>query len=475
MSSPQKEKYLILVTGAIGFLLMLWWWMYNPVESFTRSIPGMDDRPDSLSETSEVVCIGESFQLFAEEEFHLKGSWPHFRGADFDNICKDSTPLIDHFDEGDNNVLWKIDLGEGHAAPVIHKGKVYLLDYLEKEKMDALRCFSLETGKELWRRSYSVHVKRNHGMSRTVPAITDDYVVTIGPLGHVMCCDPANGDLLWGIDLVKDYQTEIPFWYTGQCPLIDSGLAIIAPGGKSLLIAVDCASGKIVWETPNPDHWQMSHSSIMPMTLNGKDMYVYAAVGGICAVSSKGDDRGSVLWKLIDFAPNVVAPSPLIFPDGSIFMTAGYGAGSILFKIIEEQGQYSTKVLQQFKPKEGVASEQQTAIYWNSHVFIILPKDAGMNRNQLACCLPDDGQKILWTSGKDQRFGLGPYIIADGKFFIVSDDGTLTIATASTSGFFVLDKRRIIEGQDAWGPIAIADGRLLMRDSKQMVCLDIRK
>ena len=54
------------------------------------------------------------------------------------------------------------------------------------------------------------------------------------------------------------------------------------------------------------------------------------------------------------------------------------------------------------------------------------------------------------------------------------DDGTLTIAKASTKSFTVLDKYRVIKGQDAWGPIAIADGYLLMRDSKQMVCLDMK-
>lgn len=82
--------------------------------------------------------------------------------------------------------------------------------------------------------------------------------------------------------------------------------------------------------------------------------------------------------------------------------------------------------------------------------------------------------KILWTSSKDQRFGLGPYIIADDKFFILNDNGTLTIAEASISEFKIMDQKRIIKGQDAWGPIAIADGYLLMRDSKKMVCLNIK-
>ena len=57
--------------------------------------------------------------------------------------------------------------------------KVYLLDYDEEKKADALRCFSLENGIELWRRWYSIKVKRNHGMSRTIPAVTEKYVVKI--------------------------------------------------------------------------------------------------------------------------------------------------------------------------------------------------------------------------------------------------------------------------------------------------------
>ena len=46
-------------------------------------------------------------------------------------------------------------------------------------------------------------MKRNHGFSRTVPVIRDEYVITIGPQGHVMCCDPVTGDLKWGIDMAK--------------------------------------------------------------------------------------------------------------------------------------------------------------------------------------------------------------------------------------------------------------------------------
>jgi outer membrane protein assembly factor BamB len=66
-------------------------------------------------------------------------------------------------------------------------------------------------------------------------------------------------------------------------------------------------------------------------------------------------------------------------------------------------------------------------------------------------------------------------MIADNKLFIVSDDGTLTVVTPSTREYIELDSYRVLEGHDSWGPLAIADGYLVMRDSKSMVCLDIAK
>ena len=467
------KKYITHITAIIAIVVFLYWFYHDPVKDFVTSVPGMDSVPELDSALIEKVNIGEIFTEFATHTSNLKEKWVQFRGAKSDNIVKSNIKLINSFGHEGPKIIWSVDLGEGHAAPVIFNGKVYLLDYIEEKRRDALRCFSLETGEELWQRSYNVHIKRNHGMSRSVPAITKDYIVTIGPLGHVMCVNPKNGDLIWTLDLVKNYSTEIPFWYTGQCPIIDNNIAVLAPGGKAILIGVDCETGKVLWETPNPDGLQMSHSSVMPMKLREKNTYVYAAIGAIVGISADESDLGKVLWRLTEFIPNVIAPSPVVFNDGSVFMTAGYGAGSIHFKI--DHKTYNIEVLNKFKPKLGLASEQQTPVVLGDKIYGILPKDAGSLRNQFACYSITDVKTTLWTSGKTHRFGLGPYIFADGKFFIVDDNGTLTIAKVSATGFQVLDEFRVIEGHDAWGPIAIADGRLLMRKKKKMVCLDIRK
>ncbi len=471
----EKNIKYILWTVAIAILVLFFWWMFrDPTKKFSESTPGADSRGlDSAS--AVVVNIGEKFEQFATSESSLKGTWTRFRGADFDNIAKNSQPLKNSWSGNQPEILWSVELGEGHAGPAIYDGKVFLMDYDEAKREDALRCFSLESGQELWRRSYKVSLKRNHGMSRTVPAVNEGYVVTIGPRCHVMCVKRETGDLVWGLDMVQKYQTEVPLWFTGQCPMIDGDKAILAPGGTSVMVAVDLASGNVVWETPNPGGIKMSHSSIMPWTLNGKKMYVYSAVGAVLGVSAEGDDAGKILWQSTAWNHAVVAPAPVCFPDGKIFLTAGYGAGSMVIKVTPSGGNYKVDVLKEYSPKDGMACEQQTPVVWNGVMFGIQPKDAGPLRNQLICVSPDDVTKPIWTSGKDSRFGLGPYLIADDKMLVLSDDGTLTMIKPDSKKYVQMAQKKLFDGQDAWAPMAIADGRLLLRDSKTMYCINVSR
>ncbi len=204
-------------------------------------------------------------------------------------------------------------------------------------------------------------------------------------------------------------------------------------------------------------------------------MYVYSAVGGVVGVAADGNTAGSVLWSSSAWNHSVVAPSAVCMPDGKVFLSAGYGAGSMMIKVSGSASAFSVEVLDEYKPAEGLASEQQTPILYKGKLLGILPKDAGPLRNQLVCVDPSDTKKVLWSSGKETRFGLGPYIIADNKFFILSDEGELTIARLSTQKWELLDQRVVLDGHDAWAPIAVADGYMVLRDSKNVICLDMRK
>jgi outer membrane protein assembly factor BamB len=464
----------VIGTSLLGFILLSWWMVHDPVHSFTEHVPGADNRPDVSSDINDLVDIGSIYEKFDGSPAPEIMNWPRFRGEYFDNISRDKIKLTNGWDAAGPNILWTINLGEGHAGPVISNGMVYILDYDEEKHQEILRCFSFLDGKEIWRRGYDLEIKRNHGMSRTVPAVSGPYVVTIGPKCQVMCVTADSGKFKWGIDLARDYEVEVPLWYTGQCPLIDDTTAIIAVGGKSLLIAVGCESGRIIWDLPNPNNWKMSHSSIMPMTIENKKMYIYSALGGVLGVSAEGEDVGEVLFESTEWNQTVIAPSPVYLGEGRILFTAGYGAGSMLSKVLKVNGKFTLEVLQKLKPDQGLAAEQQTPIFYNEHVYAIMPKDAGALRNQFVCSNPGDLSNIVWSSGKTKRFGLGPFLVADDKFFILSDEGVLTVIRGSAREYRQIAEAKVLSGHDAWGPLAIADGKLLARDSRQMVCIDVR-
>lgn len=460
-----------LLAAVTGLLCLLWWFAVPSPVALRERRPIEHPRPRA-AKVIKAVNIEGSFAGYDGIPSKIKGQWPQFRGVDFDNVCRETVSLAESWDDNGPPLVWSVDLGEGYAGPAVSGGRVYVLDYDEKEGGDALRCFSLDDGREIWRRWYKLKLKRNHGMSRTVPAVSDGYVVTMGPKCHVMCVDADTGNFRWGLDLAREFGTTVPMWYTGQCPLIDDGVAVIAPGGKALMIGLDCGSGEVLWQTPNPNEWEMSHSSIVPMTLGGKRMYVYCAIGAMVGVSASGEDRGTLLWEATEWDHSVVAPTPVDLRDGRIFVTAGYGVGSMMFKVTRKKGVFSADSLYALDRKI-FACEQHTPIYYGGFLYSVLPKDAGELKRQLACMDPEG--RLVWTSGKEHRFGMGPFLIADGKIFVMNDDGVLTMARTGGTGYEKLAEAQILHGRESWGPLALVGGRLIARDFKRMVCLDLRK
>ena len=80
---------------------------------------------------------------------------------------------------------------------------------------------------------------------------------------------------------------------------------------------------------------------------------------------------------------------------------------------------------------------------------------------QMVCL--DLAGKHVWESGPKYRFGLGPWMIADGLLFAMDDEGTLTMAEATSAGFKPLGTAKVLDGHETWAPMAISAGRLLVR------------
>ena len=64
-------------------------------------------------------------------------------------------------------------------------------------------------------------------------------------------------------------------------------------------------------------------------------------------------------------------------------------------------------------------------------------------------------------------------MIADGLIYIMDDEGVLTLAQASPTGYVQLAEAKVLEGPESWGPMALASGRLIVRDMNRMICLDV--
>ena len=401
--------------------------------------------------------------VFAKVQAARAADWPQFRGPERNAISKE-TGLLRQWPADGPKVLWSTEVCQGYAGPAVVGRRVYLHDYDRKASEWLVRCMDLADGKEIWCYRESKLIRPNHGITRTVPAVDDKYVFSMDPKCVFHCLDARTGKELWRKELVTEYKTTIPPWYAGQCPLIEPERIVMAPGGRALIVALDKATGKTIWETPNPENATMSHSSVMPAEIGGVKQYLYTTLNGALGVSVKEGKRlWSFPWKF-----NIAVPtSPLAIVAGRILLTSCYEADTVMIRVKKEGEQFMPEKLFVLPATEW-NSEVHTPIVYKDHFFAVGKKQRG-----LFTCLNLEGKQV-WTSEGKAAFGLGSYLLADGMFFILEGDtGMLRLIEADTTEYKELAHAQILSGKDVWAPLALSDGKLLIRDMARMVCLQV--
>lgn len=398
----------------------------------------------------------------------LGSDWPQFRGANRDNISSEKG-LLRSWPAGGPEVLWKVSVAEGYAGAAIKGDRLYINDYDTEKKAHWVRCLSMADGKDLWGWSYPVTIRPNHGITRTVPAVGDTLVFSLDPKARLHALDAATGELVWQKNLIAEYKATIPGWYVGQNPLLDGDRLIIATGGDALLVAFDQNTGKEIWRTPNAHSDPMSHASVMPATIGGVKQYVYLTMNAVLGVDAAD---GRLLWTS-PFAAKIAAPvSPLPIGDGRVFVTSSYDAGSAMFQVEKGPSGFSVKKLYELTSME-FNSEVHTPVLFQNHLFAVGSKSRGR-----FTCLTLDGQ-VVWQSplgstADARTFELGGYLLADGMFFILDGrSGVLRLVEANTKAYRELASAQLLQGGDVWGPPALSNGRLVVRDMAQMLCLRV--
>jgi outer membrane protein assembly factor BamB len=393
----------------------------------------------------------------------LGGNWTQFRGPNRDAISNE-TGLLRQWPAGGPKVLWSVEACQGYAGAAIHGDRVYFNDYDRKTNEWLIRCLSFSDGEEIWRYRYKKRIRPNHAITRTVPAVDGKYVFSLDPKCVFHCVDARTGKELWQKKLVAEYKTIIPPWYAGQCPLIEPDRVIVATGGTALIVAFDKATGKPIWETPNPEKHTMSHSSVMPSEIGGVKQYLYSTLKGVQGISAEDGKR---LW-FFPWKFNVAVPtSPLPIGDGRIFLTSCYEAETVMIRVKGEGGRFTAEKVFNL-PSNDWNSEVHTPILYKGHLFGVGKKQRG-----LFTCLDLNGKQV-WTSEGKSFFGLGSYILADGLFFVLEGKtGMLRLLEANTSQYRELAKAQVLGGHDVWGPMALSEGKLVLRDMTKMVCIQV--
>ena len=144
-----------------------------------------------------------------------------------------------------------------------------------------------------------------------------------------------------------------------------------------------------------------------------------------------------------------------------------YGAGSAMIKV-EKKGDGTYAVSELFKNPDFGAHTQPPVLHdghFYSHYTI-------NERSDGLVAMSMDGQ-IKWKTDQQPPFVRGGSILADGLLLMTDGNTKLYLVEPSPAGFKPLASAVILEPGDNWAPLALVDGKLLVRGQKELKALQV--
>ena len=412
--------------------------------------------------------------------------WPQFLGPDRNSISPQKG-LMRSWPEKGPEVLWSIPVGIGYGGPVVKNGKVYLLDR-EDGVCDIMRCFDLQTGKELWKFSYDAPGTLPFPGSRSVPIVDDRHVYSCGPNGDLYCIDIQTHQPVWKKNVWKDFGGEnLPTWGIAQCPVIYGDLLVIASQAPQAgVVAYHKLTGNIVWQTPNLGI--VGYSNPKVVKIDGEDQIVFITSSAQSRGSSQktmgnvvGMDArtGKLLWQYSNWDCPAQVPCAVDAGDNRLLI-AGELRATMLKITKKADGTFD--VSEVFKTEE-FGDETKTPLLYNGHFYAL---HRAVSKREGMVCMNMEG-KILWKTGRNPNFDFGSMLLADGLLLVNDGYKTLYLIEPNPTAFKPVSKVEMLgEGgsyTEGWAselgstqnyaPLALADGKLLIRDQYRMICVKV--
>lgn len=411
--------------------------------------------------------------------------WPQYLGPNRDSKSAQKN-LLRSWPADGPEVLWTDSIGIGYGGPVVQNGKIYFLDRND-ETGDIMRCMDLNTGSELWRFAYAAPGSVMFPGSRSVPIVEGNHVYSCGPYGDLYCFDTESHKPVWNKNVWKDFGGEnVPIWAISQCPLIYGDLLIIASQAPEAgVVAYNKNSGDVVWKTPSLG--SVGYVSPAIVKIDGEDQVVM-----VTASSRRGDELGNIvglnpltgalLWKYENWKCRIPVASAVDAGNNKMLIVGGYELGATMLQI-EKQADATYKANELFVTEE-FGDQTKPPVLIDGYFYA----QYGTNsRRDGLVCMNMNGE-IMWKTKKEPDFNKGSMIAADGLLLATNGSQSLYLIEPDPAGFKPIASADIMaaEGTKAdgmaiqfggatqnWAPIALAEGKLLIRDQNRMMCVKV--
>ena len=350
-------------------------------------------------------------------------------------------------------ILWKRPMfNEGLGGVTVADGIVLVGDRDAEDRHDVFHALDAATGERLWTLEYPAEGRLDYGNSpRAAPLIHERRAYLLGAFGHLHCVDLADGRVVWDRHLRHDFAaTSELVWGVCSSPLVVDGKLIVNPGGpEASVVALDPATGDLVWQAPGP---AAAFSSLVACTLKGRRQVI-----GFDAESIGGWDivTGERCWTLTPQVPgDFNVPTPLVVDAGVVVSTENNGTRLVTGD--SDRGPTYAKL----------APDMHTPVATAGRIF-------GIVKGRVHC-LAADTLKPVWTAFDRSLAGHVSLVASPDRVLAFTEKGEIVILDARSDGLKILARQPVLPpGQSTYAHPAVVGDRLFLRGPRRAMSVSL--
>jgi outer membrane protein assembly factor BamB len=394
----------------------------------------------------------------------LAADWPQWLGPNRNGV---STEIVAPW-SSPPKAIWRKPVGDGNGGPVVAGGKVYILTKVKDKDQEEVIAFDATTGNEIWRSAYDRPPFTSlYGTGpRSTPTVVDGRVYTMGVTCLLTCFDAASGKQIWQTDVLKEFSASRLTFGSAVSPLVDNGRVYVMAGAKNgALAAFNASDGKLVWKDAD-DH--ATYSSPIMRSEGDATQLLFLAQSGIVALAP-GD--GKVFWR-VPLVDKLLESSSTPAICGDTLLASSITFGSLGIKLGMKDGKVEGKEIWK---NPALTCYFATPVGIGADYFYVVTGSRPGARPTVATLHAVEAKtgKVLWSRPKVGTYHASLMRTGDNKLLMLEEVGDLVLVDPDPKEYRELARAKVCG--DTWAHPALSDGRLYLRDSKELICLPLAK